>query len=217
MTLKGGERMKKKLFMIFSLAFLIILSASATVLAIPPVSAATTFSQTLVSVVIDPGTKTTAGTETTIKDAVSLAYYYGTPWGNSLTANAIGTTKIDTTTYTGSTVSFPTAVYASGNLQGILKSRINGIGTWTYMGPTFTFMIGTRTGTLTNGATYMGVLFQGNAVRVGTSGKLTGLVESDQGTGLSIVTGPLAGVTVSYWTGWVVGGHFDKLGNMGSC
>jgi len=134
----------------------------------------------------------------------AISYVYGSPWGNSLSGS--GTTvyfELDTVSLIGRSVDTVVDTYAKGTVVGTIFNKINGAGPYTYFGPTFTFNLDGKTGTITQGATYVGGLISGFATKYGISGDLKGLRTIETYTGVNIKVGPLAGVividnTVSY-------------------
>jgi hypothetical protein len=139
-----------------------------------------------------------------MRGGTSISYVYGSPWGNSLSGS--GTTiyfKLDTVSLTGKSIDTVVDTYAKGTVVGVVFNEINGAGSYTYLGPTFTFTLDGKSGTITQGATYIGGLISGFAIKHGISGELKGLSTVESYTGVNIKVGPLAGVilidnTVTY-------------------
>lgn len=194
---------KKVLVMVLAFALLMLFSAVAPVFAAPPTRG--TFSQGIVQVADTPGESWVTGDILHRRSFTSVSYLYGAPWGNSLSGTgSTGTTfQLNTVTLTGGSVGKTFDTYAAGIVVGTINNKFVGAGPYTYMGPTFSFTLPGISGTVTNGATYVGLLFTGFGVKHGVSGDLKGLETMEKYTGVAIQVGPLAGVllvdnTVTY-------------------
>ena len=198
--------MKKKLTILFSLAFLVAVLATTPAFALAPaIPKETPVTYTQVSVMTNPGTSYTwIGTLQVTIGTVTSAYAYGTPWGNSLTATATGDRAIDTTTFRGSAQVWTVLNFAKGTLNVLADLTYDGPGSYTYTGTTFPFTIGTSTGTIIMGTTYSGILFHGTAVGTGSNGLNT--LEGITIVGISIMSGPNAGVVLGVVSGYIQSG-----------
>ena len=197
--------MNKKIILLSSIAFLMLFTAAVPVLAAgtTAVQTSTPFTATIIQVMSSPGTTTMTSGLSFIQNRVFLQYWYGTPWGNSLSGTATACKFLDTATYTGCAVLFTSGTFAAGTLQGQANPMYNGLGWYTYNGPTFSFTVGSISGTVITGTSYYGLLVSGVATMQGVGGTMKGLVESDWFNGVSIMSGPLKGVAVTCNTGWI--------------
>ena len=168
----------------------------APVFAVPPTRG--TFSQGLVEVEVSPGESFLTGDVEHHRGATGATYLYGAPWGNSLPDSGSTTTtmQINTVTWTGRRIIKSHETYATGTVVGIAIAEILGFGSYTYMGPTFSFDLPGISGTVTQGDTFLGLLVEGFGVKHGVSGDLKGLQTKETFTGVSILVGPLAGVSL---------------------
>ena len=156
-----------------------------------------TFEQGIVQVNTSPGTQWTTGNILHMKGGASISYVYGSPWGTSLSGT--GKTiafELDTVSLKGYSVSSIVDTYAAGTVKGMVFASMNGAGQYIYLGPTFTFTLDGKTETITNGATYIGALLNGFAIKYGTDGSLRGLQTWETFTGVNVKVGPLAGVII---------------------
>jgi len=190
--------LKRKAILLCSLALLIMLAAVSPVLACGYRECERgTFTQGIAQVNTSPGTQWMTGNILHMKGGTSISYVYGSPWGNSLSGS--GTTtyfKLDTVSLTGRTVSTVVDTYAKGTVLGTIFANLNGAGPYTYLGPTFTFTLDGKTGTINQGAIYIGGLISGFAIKHGVNGDLKGLNTMETFTGVNIQVGPLAGIIV---------------------
>ena len=178
--------------LLIPLTVLMLMTLIAPALATPPTKG--TFNRFIVQVDINPGFEFQTGDIMHIRGAVSEAYYYGAPWGNTISNIGVATVNFNTVTVVGGAVLHTIEVYDSGTVKGSVNAKIIGAGPYTYQGPTFSFSVGGITGTVEHGATYIGGLIQGKATHHGVSGELKGLVFSEETNGVNIKVGPLAGV-----------------------
>lgn len=187
--------MRKFAVAFLSLVLLIVVFA-VPAMAAPPTMG--TFKQGIVQVGLSPGEEFVTGDILHRRDMTSASYLYGAPWGNTLPeTGSIGTTfKLNLVTYTGMSIGKTFDTYATGTVEGTINNKFAGPGAYVYNGPTFTFSLPGRTGTVIEGATYGGLLFTGFGVKRGVSGDLKGLQTMETYTGVSIMGGPLAGVTL---------------------
>jgi hypothetical protein len=157
-----------------------------------------TFSQGLVEVTVTPGESFTTGDVQHNRGATGATYLYGAPWGNSLpdSGSTTITMRINTVTWTGRRILMSHETYAAGTVVGIAIAEILGFGSYTYMGPTFSFDLPGISGTVTQGDTFLGLLVEGFGVKHGVSGDLKGLQTKETFTGVSILVGPLTGVSL---------------------
>jgi hypothetical protein len=194
-SLEGGERMNKKVVVI-AVVLMAVAMLATPVMAAPPTRG--TFLQGLVEVTVTPGESFTTGDIDHHRGATGATYLYGSPWGNSLPDSGSTTTtmQINTVTWTGRRIIKSYETYATGTVVGTVNAEILGFGLYTYMGPTFSFDLPGITGTITQGDTYLGLLVEGIGVKHGVSGDLKGLETKETYTGVSIVAGPLTGVSL---------------------
>jgi hypothetical protein len=167
------------------------------VFAVPPTRG--TFSQVVVEVEVSPGETFMTGDVEHSRDSTNAAYLYGAPWGNSLPeSGSIKTTsKVNHVTGIGYTIAKAYATYDTGTVLGTINVKLLGYGPYIYTGPTFSFTLpGGISGTFTQGTTYGGILFEGIGVKHGVSGNLKGLVTQETFTGVVILMGPLAGLSL---------------------
>jgi hypothetical protein len=166
------------------------------VFAAPPTRG--TFSQCIVEVTVSPGESFMTGDIGHTRGATTASYLYGAPWGNSLTDSGGTTTtlQVNHVTFTGRQIIKTHETYATGTSMGTVNAEIVGIGLYTYMGPTFSFDLPGVSGTVTQGATYFGILVEGFGVKHGVSGDLKGLKTMETFTGVAILAGPLTGVSL---------------------
>jgi hypothetical protein len=156
-----------------------------------------TFQQGIVQINTSPGAQSTTGDILHMKNGASVSYVYGSPWGNSLSGN--GKTiafTLNTTSLKGNSVSSVVDTYDAGTVKGMVFTNMNGTGAYIYLGPTFTFTLDGKTGTVTHGSAYIGVLLNGFAVKHGVNGDLRGLQTWETFTGVNVKVGPLAGVII---------------------
>lgn len=190
--------MRRNSILICSLAFLMLLMFVAPVFACRETQRERgTFEQGIVQVNTSPGTQWTTGDILHMKDGTSISYLCGSPWGNSLSGT--GKTiafELDTVSLKGNSLSSVVDTYATGTVKGIVFSTMNGAGQYIYLGPTFSFVLDGKTGTVTHGATYIGALLNGFAIKYGTNGNLRGLQTWETFTGVNVKVGPLAGVII---------------------
>jgi hypothetical protein len=99
-----------------------------------------------------------------------IGHTYRTPWGTG-SASDIGSWSLDLTAYTGSGAGITKDVYCRGTLRGIITIQFNGIGYYTYHGPTFTDS-GVK---VKDGDTFFGLLMEGHGLKYGVSGALRGV------------------------------------------
>lgn len=192
--------MNRKVALLLSLMVLIPLVSFASVSASAPET--NTFTQVSVLVGVDPGNEFMTGDVLHVKGSISEVYHYGGPWGNSITSFSVANTvKLDTVSITGKVLLHAVDVYDAGTIEGTVNTRVVGPGPYLYLGPTFTFNVGGRTGTVTHGAVYVGALTEGFAVKHGVSGDLIGVEIRATFTGVNIKVGPLAGVHIVEGTG----------------
>jgi hypothetical protein len=176
--------------------------AAVPVFAAPPTRG--TFSQGLVQIDVSPGESWWTGDILHVRGGTSASYLYGAPWGNSLSGGGTGTTfRLNFVTFTGGSGGKTFDTYDAGMVVGTINNKFTGAGPYTYMGPTFSFTLPGKSGTVTHGDTYFGILFTGFGVKHGVSGALKGLETMERYTGVLIQVGPLAGVilvdnTVTY-------------------
>jgi hypothetical protein len=147
-----------------------------------------------VTVVTGPGTmfNVTSAEYGPVLDRIgfpAVEYYYEAPWGNSIAGSVIGSQEFVWKTDTGSDTAYINLTFAQGSFEGITFGTFNGLGTYTYNGPTVTFynpVVG-ATGTLTQGTTYFGILASGAKISNGISGKLEGASLTETYTGIVIL------------------------------
>jgi hypothetical protein len=156
-----------------------------------------TFEQGILQYNTSPGTQWTTGNILHMKNGTSISYVYGSPWGNSLSGTGKTISfELDTVSLKGNSVSTAVDTYAGGTVKGMVFANMNGTGPYTYLGPTFSFTLDGKTGIVTHGATYIGALINGFAVKHGTDGNLKGLWTWETFTGVNVKVGPLAGVII---------------------
>ena len=199
--------MKKKLTMLVSMALLLAVLAATPALASPPPSVILTetpFSTSMVEIVTNPGTTyNLIGTLQVTTGIITSGYATSTAWGNTVTCPVTFGRVIDEVTMRGSGQGWPVLNFAKGTLNRLVNMIFDGPGSFKYMGPTFTYTIGTATGTFANGATYSGLLFHGTAVGFG-SGGLAGTLEGDTLMGVLIAPGTTNGGTIlTYISGYI--------------
>lgn len=191
--------MNKKVLIPFLALTMLLLMVTPT-MAVSPTTE--TFTQVTVLVSVDPGKQFMTDDILHIKGSISAVYHYGGPWGESIAAQSeANTVELNTVSVTGSALLQTLDVYAAGTLEGIANTKIIGAGPYIYLGPTFTFTVGGRTGTVTHGAVYIGALMEGFVVKHGVSGDLKGAVMKARFSGVIINLGPLAGVHLIEGTG----------------
>lgn len=191
--------MNKKVLIPFLALTMLILMVTPTI-AVSPTTG--TFTQVTVLVGVDPGKQFMTDDVLHIKGSTSAVYHYGGPWGESIAAQSQAiTVELNTVSLTGSALLQTLDVYATGTLEGVANAKIIGAGPYIYLGPTFTFTVGGRTGTVTHGAAYIGALMEGFIVKHGVSGDLKDAVIEASFSGVIINLGPLAGVHLIEGTG----------------
>jgi hypothetical protein len=186
---------KKIAVAVLALALLMTFAA-APVFAAPPTRG--TFSQGIVQVGVTPSKSFLTGDIEHERGGTSASYIYGSPWGNSLsgTGGTQTTLQLNMVTFTGGSTGKTFDTYTAGVTVGTINNKFTGIGPYTYMGPTFTFDLPGKSGAVTNGETYFGILFTGFGVKHGVSGDLKGLETMERYTGVLILAGPLTGVVL---------------------
>jgi hypothetical protein len=156
-----------------------------------------TFTQGIVQINVNPGVSFMTDNILHSRDGNSVSYLYGAPWGNSISGTGVLVSLVlNTSNGIGRNVAQVVDTFATGTVEGTTHSDSIGRGVYTYDGPTFTFTLNGRTGTITNGAVYTGGLFSGFAVKHGVSGDLKGLETMETYTGVNVMVGPLAGVII---------------------
>ena len=166
-----------------------------TVMAVPPTRG--TFTQYIVQVTVAPGTEFVRGNVMHGRGQSSESYLYGAPWGNSIDGAGLSThVKLNLVSFIGSGILKTVDSYDGGTVIGSIKVEMIGFGPYTYNGPTFSFEVGGVSGEVTNGVTYVGILFTGFGVKHGISSDLKGLETKETFTGLIVAVGPLAGVNI---------------------
>ncbi len=194
--------MKGKIILISALATLMLLSIVVPTFALTQPEMGT-FELGVIEFTINPGEQLLTGNILHIRNGVSEAGLAGIPWGDPITANeTVLTTQIDITTGIGSATSHTVDVYPTGTVIGTVQTKINGVGFWTYPGPTFSFTSNGMTATVIHGETYFGLIITTIAVKHGISGDLIGLVDREDGTAVIPLTGPFAlAMNFGYATG----------------
>jgi hypothetical protein len=175
---------------------LLMTFAAVPVFAAPPTRG--TFSQGIVQVGVTPGKSFLTEDIEHERGGTSASYIYGSPWGNSLSGTGgTGTTfQLNIVTFTGGSTGKTYDIYAAGVTVGTINNKFTGIGLYPYMGPSFSFDLAGRSGTVTNGETFFGILFTGFGAKHGVSGDLKGLETMETYTGVLILAGPLTGVVL---------------------
>lgn len=187
--------MNKLAVMVLALALLMTF-ASVPVFAAPPTRG--TFSQGIVQVGVTSGKSFVTDDIQHERGGTSASYLYGAPWGNSLPGTGgTGTTfQLNMVTFTGGSTGKTYDNYAAGVTIGTINNKFTGIGPYTYNGPSFSFDLAGRSGAVTNGATYFGIIFTGFGAKHGISGDLKGLETMETYTGVLILASPLTGIVL---------------------
>ena len=194
-NLEVKNSMKVIFILVFSVLSMLLIPMAAPVFAVAPTRG--TFTQGIVQINVNPGVSFITNRILHARDGNSVSYLYGAPWGNSISGTGVLVSLVlDTTNGFGNNVAQVVDTYAAGTVKGTTHSDSIGRGSFIYQGPTFTFTLNGRTGTVTNGATYIGGLFSGFAVKHGVSGDLKGLETMETYTGVNVIAGPLAGVII---------------------
>ena len=185
-----------KFAFVFLALALLMMSAIVPVLAAQPTRG--TFSQGIVQVTDTPGKSFMTEDIRHERGGTSASYLYGAPWGNSLpdTGGTQTTLQLNMVTFTGGSTGKTFDTYTAGVTVGTINNKFMGIGLYTYNGPSFVFDLPGKSGVVTNGVTYFGIIFTGFGVKHGVSGDLKGLETMETYTGVLILVGPLTGVVL---------------------
>jgi hypothetical protein len=188
------KKVKGKVILFSALA-LVMLFAAAPVFACPPKHG--TFTQIIVGgegPKSSPGITWTKGDIEYIVNAYGYDYLYGAPWGNSITSSGPYSLELNTVSYTGKGIAYTVDTYSCGTIKGIIFLEFNGLGYFTYTGPSFQIAtLDGANGMWVTPGTYFGLLYNSWAVKQGVSGYLNGVVTRETATCLLILSGPLAG------------------------
>jgi len=171
-----------------------LFAAAAPVFACSPENG--TFTQYIFGITTNPGTARTEGNVQCVTDFSFISYLYGAPWGNSISSLMKGCYEINTVSLTGNMVAFAVDTYAKGTIQGVIIDKFDGLGMYTYNGPTLTFALNGVTYTVTQGMVVFGLLDNSFAFKHGTTGWLRGVSTTETTEGVTIVAGPLAGLGI---------------------
>jgi hypothetical protein len=199
--------MKKKILVItlLAMAIFMLFPTIAPVFAGPPTKG--TYTQVVVGITIVPAEQFLTGDIVHIRDGVGESYIYGAsfPLGNPISSFNTARGQLNIVSFTGNWIGHTVDTYASGTVEGIINIKFNGAGAYVYMGPTFTFTVGTVTATLTTGDVFAGLLYDLMAVKHGT-GDLAGFTTKGTSSGISIsqviVGDPnMVGISLDFETG----------------
>jgi hypothetical protein len=174
-TKTSGEvkNVNRKLIFVPMIVLFMLLSVTAPVFAWNSVKS---YSYGIISVATSPGSVyVDANNVEHVKGATLDATLFGTAWGTGsviVTQNVV----LDLNTYTGHIFLTSTITFGTGAAAAVGFLNFNGLGTFTYSGPT----ISAYGITAHNGDKFSGVLFSGTVVRYGTGGALKGLYEISQ-------------------------------------
>lgn len=192
-------KMKRMMILVFPLALVMLFAAAAPALACKPQQG--TFTQTGIGHAISPGIVTVdASNVQHVKEGHGEITFFGSPWGTAV-ASTTNNVDLSLTSFTGTGYSTAVFDYKTGVAWGVVFLTFNGLGLYTYNGPTIT-AYGL---TVTPGQKIFGVLFSEVGGAFGTRGNVRGINEIiESGTGVSItVNGVLMDViseTYSYWS-----------------
>ena len=194
--------MKKKIILLASLGLLILFAMAIPAFALPTPTPGH-YTQVALALTTSEGTVTTQGTWEYWYRTTGIRDLIGAPWGNSISSTYIGNIQINTASGMGAFQIFGKDTYVAGVVDTEACGTYNGYGAYVYTGPTTAYTLGTMTGTVTHGATYAGILSQGQLIGVGVSGSVRGLAISETLTGLVILAGPNADVVLMVANGVV--------------
>jgi len=180
------------------LALVMLFATAAPAMACKPQHG--TFTQTGIGMGTSPGTVYVDANN--VQHAIGAhgeITFFGSPWGTAV-ATTTNNVKLSLTSFTGTGHSAAVFNYKTGVAKGVAFLTFNGLGWYTYNGPTIT-AYGL---TITHGQKIFGVLFSEVGGAFGTKGNLRGLNEIiESGTGVSITTPnglmDVISETYSYW------------------
>jgi hypothetical protein len=147
----------------------------------------------------DPGEKTTINNVLFVKNQVGEGNDYGYPWGDA-THVQYNNYYLNQTDYKGNLVGHVEKTFDAGMLELYATCNFNGLGMYTYHGPTITVDTSNDPVDITDGMQFFGLPYTGGAVGYATIGHHL-FVVSERMTGVSVVTGPLAGFGIVVGTG----------------
>lgn len=125
--------------------------------------------------------------------------------GNSISSSTSSNFELNTVSLTGNFLGHTVDTFAAGTVEGILNLKFSGPNVYVYLGPTFTFTLGTVTATLTTGDVFAGLVYDVLVVKHGT-GDLTGFTMKGTSKGIlisAVIIGDpkLAGFGLDFETG----------------
>jgi len=143
----------------------------------------TPYEMGLVGWVVDPGTPFVSADKIVHdRGSTGAQNLYGTPWGDG-TAASTGIMNLNMMDGTGSGMGHVVDTYTAGTFEGIMNYKVNGMGMYTYNGPTIIY----EGLTVEAGDMFFGTLFSGFIVKHGTSGSLDGLQMRGTMMGVSVI------------------------------
>jgi hypothetical protein len=197
--------MRRRIILSSTLAILLLVGPVAPALASGPPEIGT-FTLGVIEFETDPGEQFRTGNIMHIRNSVGQSGFTPLPWGNAISAvETIITAQVDITTGIGTSTSETEDVYDDGSVVlGAVQTDLEGLRSWTYLGPTFSFTLGSRAFTIENGQTYLGLYTNIITVKHGVSGQLKGLKTKEIATGVIVLLSPenpIPVVTLSYANG----------------
>jgi hypothetical protein len=185
----------KKIILFSLLTIGMILSTIAPALAYPSRNFGV-YRQGIAQVTTNPGTTFMVGKTQYTLGSTSISYLSGGPFGNGTGTGVTVYLKLDPATKTGTGKDYVVDTFANGTIEGFVKVTLLGPGNHTYQGPTFTFNLNGKNGTVTHGATYIGGIATGTSYKHGVSGELEGLETQELFTVVNVMVGPLSGIMI---------------------
>jgi hypothetical protein len=131
------------------------------------------------------------------KGRQAIANDYGHPWGPGI-GTATTSFTLDIANYTGTGNNHVSTTYRKGTLELWSIFKFNGLGWYTYCGPTFTVTNATGTKVVvSSGMQFYGLLYSGIDLGYGTfdCGRKV-VCTTEQYTGVSIMAGPLQNLSI---------------------
>lgn len=196
-------KMKRMMILVLPLALVMLFAAAAPALACKPQQG--TFTQTGIGHAISPGTVTVDTSNVQhVRGSHGEITFFGSPWGTAV-ASTTNNVDLSLTSFTGTGYSTAVFDYKTGVAWGVVFLTFNGLGLYTYNGPTIT-AYGL---TVTHGQKIFGVLFSEVGGAFGTKGNMKGINEIiESGTGVSINVGTttapvlmdIISETYTYWS-----------------
>lgn len=197
--------MKKVAVAVLAMALLIPMLLAVPVMAAPPTKG--TYTQVIIGLGVSAPKEWLTGDVLHAIGGVAEYYIRGAPFplGNSISSSTTSNFELNTVSLTGNFLGHAVDNFAAGTVEGTLNAKFSGGGVYVYLGPTFTFTLGTKTATLTTGDVFGGLLYDVLVVKHGT-GDLAGftIMGTSEGVSISAVLKGdpnMAGLSLDFETG----------------